>query len=136
MIMVTYPPALRRTGFGPPRAIRHFTDAIAEARAADAPARQVTAPRLVEPARPPSPPVPARAPRDRVVVRLWLPLTFIFVLLAPFALIITPLFYFAPRRLAPRPFAATFALGATLLAIGGTEVDVDTPDARVHIKIF
>jgi hypothetical protein len=125
-MLVTYPPALRRTGFGPPRAIRHFTDAIAEARAAEASPEPPPAPR---------PAAPTVVRHDRVVVRLWLPLTLLFVLLAPFALLLAPLLYFVPR-LCPRPFATMFGIGRLLLSIGGTDVDVDTPEARIRIRIF
>ena len=134
--MITYPPALRRTGFGPPAAIRHFTAAIAEARNAErpAPGRSVerAAPRPLRPARPYA---PAETPPRRVVIRLWLPLTVLFLLLAPFAFLLAPFLYFAPRQLVARPFASVLGLGRVLLALGGTDVDVDTRDARVHIKI-
>ena len=134
MIVVTYPPAVRRTGLGPPRAIRHFTDAIAQARAEpQAPSPTAQAPIPLRPLRPMEP-GPVR--RDRVVVRLWLPLTLLFLLLAPFALLLAPLGYFAPRRLRVRPLAAVFAFGAVLLSLGGTDVEVDTPAARIQIKIF
>jgi len=131
--MIAYPPALRRTGFGPPRAIRHFTDAIAEARAGDAP----DAPARRAPAR-----VPVRTiarppmPRRRIVLRLWLPLTPLFLLLAPFALLLAPLFYFAPRSAGLRPIAGALGIGRVLLSLGGTDVDVDAPGVRVQIKIF
>jgi peptidoglycan/LPS O-acetylase OafA/YrhL len=75
------------------------------------------------------------APR-RTVVRLWLPLTPLFLLLAPFALLLAPLGYFVPPRLRPDPFFAVFALGELLLALGGTDLLIDTPDAYVRIKIL
>ncbi|MGZ3315519.1 MAG: hypothetical protein ACXU8Q_15225, partial [Caulobacteraceae bacterium] len=73
-------------------------------------------------------PVRPQAPgHRRVVVRLWLPLTLIFLLLAPFALLLSPLLYWAPRGYRERPFATVLGVGALLLSLGGTVVEVDTP---------
>jgi hypothetical protein len=76
------------------------------------------------------------APRRRTVVRLWLPLTPLFLLLAPFALLLAPLGYLVPPKLRPDPFFAVFALGELLLALGGTDLLIDTPDAYVRLKIL
>ena len=83
-------------------------------------------------------PKPANAPgHRRVVIRLWLPLSLLFLLLAPFALLLSPLGYFAPPPYRSRnPILAALIIGRLLMSLGGTEVDVDTPDARVHIRIF
>jgi hypothetical protein len=57
-------------------------------------------------------------------------------------LLIPPLLPDRPRAkalraaLAVQPFRTVFSLGAVLLAMSGTVVDVDAPDARVHIHIF
>ncbi|MFI4949796.1 MAG: hypothetical protein ACHP7A_02035 [Caulobacterales bacterium] len=125
--MISYPPALRRSGFVAPRAIGQFGAAIAEARAAEA------RPPVVR-ARPPA--VGAHAPRRRTVVRLWLPLTVLFLLLAPFALLLAPLLYLAPRRYGVNPLAAIVGVGEVLLSLGGTVIDVQARDALVQIKIF
>lgn len=123
--MISYPPALRGSGFVAPRAVGRLGAAIAEARAAEArPAAEV-----------PTPVVRAPPPR-RTVVRLWLPLTILFLLLAPFALLLAPLLYLAPRRYRLRPFATVAGLGQVLLSLGGTVVLVDTPDALVRIRIY
>jgi hypothetical protein len=74
--------------------------------------------------------------RARTVVRLWLPMTLLFLLLAPFAILLAPLIYFAPRPYGDRPFATVMGVGALLLSLGGTVVDVDTPEALVRIRIF
>jgi len=133
MIMVTYPPAARGSGLVAPRAIGRMGAAVMEARAA---ARQDAPP----PARRAGPPAQLRVlppqPRSRTVVRLWLPATLLFLLLAPFALLLAPLFYFAPRPYNVRPFATVFGLGRVLLSLSGTVVDVDTPDALVRIRLF
>ena len=90
-----------------------------------------------------------RSAEKRTVVKLWLPLTPLWLLLAPFALLLAPLLLLAPQLLpdrqggravraaiAVRPYRTAFALGAILLALSGTRVDVDTPDAVVRIRIF
>ena len=103
--MITYPPALRRSGLVGP------TDGW--------------------------PPTRAERPgHSRVVVRLWLPLTVIFLLLSPFALVLAPLLYFAPQPCGARPFATVLGIGRTLLSLGGTVVEVDTPEALVRIRVF
>jgi len=89
--------------------------------------------------------VPARTPtriarlapdlRPLPVVRLWLPLTVLFLLLAPFALLLCPLLYFVPKRWRLSPLATVLAVGAFLLALGGTDIDVRTHDAIVRLKI-
>ncbi len=114
-----------------PRAVSHFGLAAMEARAARS--RRIAAP--ATPARPLAPVWPER-PQRRTVVRLWLPMTAIFLLLSPFAILLSPLIYFAPPPYGYRPFATVMALGRLLLSLGGTVVDVDTPDALVRIKIF
>jgi hypothetical protein len=114
-----------------PRAVSHFGLAAMEARAARS--RRVTAP--AAPARPVAP-VWLQPPRRRTVVRLWLPMTAIFLLLAPFAILLSPLIYFAPPPYGSRPFATVWGIGVLLLSLGGTVVDVDTPEALVRIRIF
>ena len=92
-------------------------------------ARSRAAPRPLTPAWPEQPP-------RRVVVRLWLPTTAIFLLLSPFAILLSPLIYFAPPPYGYRPLATVFGIGRLLLSLGGTVIDIDTADARVLIKIF
>jgi hypothetical protein len=105
-----------------PRAIRHFGLAAMEARAERT--RQVV--RSEPQARPP----------QRFILRLWLPMTPIFLLLAPFAILLIPLLYLAPPLRRMNCAAAVFVLGDALLALSGTVVDVDAPDALVRIKIL
>jgi len=129
--MISYPPALRRTGFVAPKAVGRFGLAIMEARAVET-GRAIRA-------RPASGPVemrPVSPAPGRTVVRLWLPSTLIFLLLAPFALLLAPLLYFAPPPYGVRPFATVTGLGLVLLSLGGTAVDVDTPEALVRIRLF
>lgn len=112
-----------------PRAIRHFSLAAIEGRAQRTRA-------VMEPQMTPRPMPPQPAPTKRVVVRLWLPMTPIFLVLAPFALLLSPLLAFAPRPYGDRLLATVLGVGDLLLSLGGTVVDVDTPDALVRIRIF
>ena len=75
-------------------------------------------------------------PHSRTVVRLWLPLTPLWLILSPFAILAAPLLLLAPRMRGVRPFRAAFAIGGALLALSGTVVDVDTPDAHVRIRLY
>jgi len=108
--MFSYPPALRRTGFLAPKAVRHFGLAAMQARSTKT----------------------AQAVRTRQEP----PLTPLFLLLAPFALLLAPLLWFAPRPYGARPLATVLGLGGLLLSLGGTDIDIDSPDARVRIKIL
>ncbi len=82
------------------------------------------------------PPAWVEPPRRRVVVRLWLPLTLVFLILSPFAILLSPLIWLAPRPYGDRPFATVMGLGALLLSLGGTVVEVDTPEALIRIRVF
>ena len=77
-----------------------------------------------------------RPTRRRVAVRLYLPLTPIALLLAPFALLLALLCLPIWPLARVNPFAAAIAIGRLLLAMGGTEVRVDAPSAFVRIRIF
>lgn len=87
----------------------------------------------------------ARAARTRGVrvegprvtrVRLWLPLTPLFWLLSPFAVLLAPLLLLAPPLWRTNPYRTVVAIGHVLTSMGGTLVDVDTPDARIRITIL
>lgn len=112
-----------------PRALRHFSLAAMQGRAPD-----VEAPGRAPPIK--AGPSEVRPARRRAVVRLWVPATLIFLLLAPFALLLAPLIYLAPRPYRVRPFAAVFGLGHLLLSLGGAVIDIDAPDALVRIRIL
>ena len=79
-------------------------------------------------------PVHAKRP---VRLWLWLPLTPLFLALAPFALLFCPFVWIAiPRgQRPPNPYAAAIALGGMLVSLGGTVIEVNTRDARVFIRI-
>ena len=116
-----------------PRAIRHFSLANVEARAQRT-GRALARPTM--PARVRPDPAPT-APKRRVVIRLWLPMTPIFLLLAPFVFLLAPILYACtPPRYRTPPFATAWKLGAVLLSLSGTVVHVDTREALVSLRIF
>ena len=115
-----------------PRAIHHFSLAAMEGQAQRT--RAVMRPPR-HPRAKPTRPLQTEPVQKRVVVRLWLPTTLIFLLLAPFAILLAPLLYFAPTY-GSRPFATVFGIGQVLLSLSGTVVEVDTPEALVHIRVF
>jgi len=77
-----------------------------------------------------------RAERGPVNVVLWIPSTLIFTLLSPFAILLTPFLYLAPRDVIEDPAHTVAALGRVLLSMGGTVVEVDAPDTHIHLRLF
>ena len=86
---------------------------------------------------------PVRAPSAVTAHRpvrlwLWLPLTPLFWLLSPLALLIAPfLWAWLPRDQRPRrPYACAIAFGGLLVSLGGLVIDIRAPGARLSIRIF
>jgi hypothetical protein len=69
-------------------------------------------------------------------VSLWLPLTPFFWLLSPFAFLLAPLMLLAPPMWRVNPYLAVFTIGRVLTSLSGTEVDVDTHDVRIRLRIL
>jgi hypothetical protein len=69
-------------------------------------------------------------------LRLWLPLTPLFILLAPLMLLVMGIAVFLPRPLGVNPAQMVLGVGRMLMALNGTEVEVESPHASVLIKIF
>ena len=81
----------------------------------------------------------AAAPRAKTVrLWLWLPLTPLFWLLSPLALLIAPfLWAWLPQDQRPRrPYVTAFALGRLLVSLSGLAIDVRGPGTRLSIRIF
>jgi hypothetical protein len=81
-------------------------------------------------------PAATRRPRRPWSIRLWLPVSVLFILAAPFALAAIPVLWLAAplgrRNWAP----AVFAVGAALMALHGTRIDIRTSDITVSIALF
>ncbi|WP_309645131.1 hypothetical protein [Phenylobacterium sp.] len=74
-------------------------------------------------------------PAERPVIRLWLPLTALFLLLSPFAFLLLIVAVFVPWPRGVSPLDAVLTVGRVLMSLGGTEIDVQAPDALVRLKI-
>jgi hypothetical protein len=77
-----------------------------------------------------------RPPRERVAIRLFLPLTPFALLFAPFALLLGLVCMPLWPALRVNPLAAVLAVGRLLFALSGTDVSIDTRSAVVRIRIF
>ncbi|MGH6972077.1 MAG: hypothetical protein ACREEQ_10750, partial [Caulobacteraceae bacterium] len=60
----------------------------------------------------------------------------LWLLMAPFALLLAPALRLAPEGRQVRPYRAAWALGGMLMALSGTLVHVETPAALIHIRIL
>ncbi len=80
----------------------------------------------------------AIAPRKPVRLWLWLPVTPLFWLLSPLAMLIAPfLWAWLPRDQRPRrPYASAIALGRLLVSLSGLVIDIRAPGAALSIRIF
>src|SRR6202012_4931209 len=72
--------------------------------------------------------------RPRNPVRIWVPLSvLVWLILMPLAVVATPLVFVAAPFWRLNSFAAVGALFSLLIALCGVRIDVDTPDAHVHL---
>ena len=69
-------------------------------------------------------------------IRLWVPLFLIWLLLLPFVLVLLPVFFVVCAVMDVNPFATLGAFLAVLGSLGGTHVEVDSPDAAVFIHVY
>ncbi|HEX5379639.1 MAG TPA: hypothetical protein VFW47_13760 [Phenylobacterium sp.] len=79
---------------------------------------------------------PPEESRLRRPLRLWLPLSPILILLSPLLLLALGIAVFLPRPLGVNPAHVVLGVGRVLLALNGTQVEVESPRASVLIKIF
>ena len=78
----------------------------------------------------------ASTPARPLRIWLWAPLTPLFWLLSPFALLLAPFVWIAFPRRTRNPFAGAFALGRVLVSLSGVVIDIRAPDAHIFIRIF
>lgn len=81
---------------------------------------------------------PAHRPRSGEPARigLWLPLTPLFLLLAPLSLLTLPIVAPLAWRWGANPLVVLAGIGSVLLSLGGTAIVIDGPRATVRILIF
>jgi hypothetical protein len=75
-------------------------------------------------------------PRVRRPIRLWLPLTPFLILLSPLLLLALGIAVLLPRPLGVNPAHVVLGVGRMLMALNGTQVEVESPSASVLIKIL
>lgn len=77
-----------------------------------------------------------KARRGPVTIRLWIPLTPLLGLLSPLVMLASPLARLGRRTRHVPTVRAAWALGAVLMSLSGTSVNVETPRATIRIHIF
>lgn len=78
----------------------------------------------------------AGAARGPVTIRLWIPLTPLLGLLSPFVMLASPFARLGRRTRHTPTVRAAWALGAVLMSLSGTSVNVETPRATIRIFIL
>ncbi len=79
---------------------------------------------------------PSTDGRGQVRLGLWLPLTPLFWLFAPLALILAPFASANPAIRRIGPYRAIWLLGAILLSLSGTSIHIEGPKARLRLHIL
>ena len=69
-------------------------------------------------------------------IRLWIPVTPFLLLLSPLIFLIMGIAVLLPRPFGLNPAMAVVGIGCLLVALSGTEVDIDMQSSRVRLKIF
>ena len=69
-------------------------------------------------------------------IRLWVPVFLIWILLLPFVLVLLPVYFVVCAIIDIHPFKTLGAFLAVLGSLGGTHIEVDTPDAGVFIHVY
>jgi hypothetical protein len=69
-------------------------------------------------------------------IRLWIPLTPLLAMLAPFVLLASPLVRLGRHTRHVPAFRAAWGLGSVLMALSGTSVNVETREAVIRIYIL
>jgi hypothetical protein len=76
------------------------------------------------------------APRKRARLWLPLPLSFLWLLLAPFAMILSLFTWVAPPRYRVNGPLAAIRIGVVLFSLSGTLIEIKSADADIFILIF
>ncbi len=76
----------------------------------------------------------AAAPRRPI--RLWFPLTALLIVFSPLLLLVLAVAVFLPRPIGVNPIHLMLGVGRMLMALSGTEVEVENDHRPVTIKII
>lgn len=68
-------------------------------------------------------------------VRIWLPLVLVWILLAPFLVLIVPAVMILGAFARLNPLASLGVFFGVFCALAGTHIEVEAPDARVLVHI-
>jgi hypothetical protein len=75
--------------------------------------------------------------QDRpVAIRFWLPVILLWIILAPFLILLSPLLILGLAMVGLNPFRALAGLLGLMAALGGTHIEVETPDAHINIHLI
>ncbi|HXC57395.1 MAG TPA: hypothetical protein VNU97_18995 [Rhizomicrobium sp.] len=69
-------------------------------------------------------------------IRLWVPLFLVWLLLAPFVLVLLPVYFVVCAVVDIAPFRTLGTIFAVLGSLNGTHVEVDSPAASVFIHVY
>jgi hypothetical protein len=69
-------------------------------------------------------------------INLWVPLFLLWLLLLPFAVVLTPVFVIVCLAVGVDPFAAMASAWRIFSAFCGTHVEVDSPNATVFVHVY
>ena len=77
--------------------------------------------------------LPSRSHRG---LRLWVPVFLIWILLLPFVLVLLPVFFVVCAAIDIHPFRTLSTFMHVLGSLGGTHVEVESPDANIFIHVY
>ena len=69
-------------------------------------------------------------------IRLWLPLFLVWLLLVVLGLILSPLILLACLIARLNPFQAIWGLVSVFVAMAGTHIEVQSPDAMILVRVI
>jgi hypothetical protein len=69
-------------------------------------------------------------------ISLWVPLFLLWLLLLPFAAVLTPVFVIVCLAVGVDPFSALASAWRIVSSLCGTHVEVDSPSATVFVHVY
>jgi hypothetical protein len=75
-------------------------------------------------------------PRNGRRIRLWLPLFLVWLLLVVLGLLLSPLILIACLIARLNPFRAIWRLVSVFVAMAGTHIEVQSPDANILVRVI
>ena len=75
-------------------------------------------------------------PRNGRRIRLWLPLFLVWLLLVILGLLLSPLILIGCLIARLNPFLTIWSLGRVFVAMAGTHIEVQSPDAVILVRVI